>query len=54
MRWAYRFGGDYSDTVEGIAVKPDDQVVVGGYLSEAVTLGSVSLSPEGFVLTTTP
>ena len=57
VRWAHRFGGTsayYNNQVMGVAVTPTDQVVSGGYIGQASTVGSVSLSPFGFALTTTP
>ena len=57
VRWAHRFGATsayYNNQVMGVAVTPTDQVVSGGYISQASTVGSVSLSPFGFVLTATP
>ena len=57
LRWARRFGGTaalYSNRVQGVAVTPTGQVLAAGDVSQNVTVGSVSLSPWGFLLTVSP
>ena len=55
VRWVHRFGGGptYNSQVKGVAVAPNGQVIAGGYLGQAATVGPVSLSPWGFMLTVT-
>ena len=57
VRWAHRFcgaGPSYNNQVQGVAVAPNGQVLAGGYIGQANTVGSVSLSPWGFLLTVSP
>lgn len=54
VRWAHRFGGTGSDQVNGIAVGADNRVAVGGVVTQASTVGTVALSPFGFLLAVTP
>lgn len=57
VRWVHRFGntrGTAYDEVKGVAIAPGDQVVAGGYLSMMTRLGSVALSPYGYMVTVTP
>lgn len=54
-RWVHRFGSGSFDKTQGVAINPSTlQVHAAGALSNTVTLGSVSLSPSAFLLTTTP
>ncbi len=56
VRWAHRFcgsGATYNNQVQGVAVAPNGQVLAGGYVGQASTVGSVTLSPWGFLLTVT-
>lgn len=57
VRWAHRFcaaNPSYDNQVQGVTVAPNGQVLAGGSLSEATQVGTVSLSPWGFLLTVTP
>ncbi len=49
VRWAQRFGATATINVEGIAVSPDNHVLVGGTVDENLKLGPVSLTPHTFV-----
>ena len=57
VRWAHRFcapTASYNNQVMGVAVAPSGQVLAGGYVGQATTVGTVPLSPWGFLLTVTP
>jgi hypothetical protein len=59
VRWAQRFGATHSggihvDAVEGIAISPDNHVLVAGTVTENIKLGTVSLAPHSFVVSLTP
>lgn len=54
VRWVQRFGSSDRINVEGVAVSPENHVLVSGTTDENLKLGAVSLTPDSFVLSLTP